>query len=96
MEKRLYVIYDRVAEESGPIFEAVNDGVALRNFRGLISRTEGVSPEEYKLFLVGTYDSKTMLLKEEMEPIEVVDPRGLGARATGLLELADGGNHGRA
>ena len=29
----MYVVYDRVAEESGPIFEAKNDGTAARAAR---------------------------------------------------------------
>lgn len=28
----LYVIFDRVAQESGPVFEAKNDGVARRQY----------------------------------------------------------------
>jgi len=51
----LFVVYDRIAEESGPVFEAVNTGVAIRNYRAILSRANNY-PEEYQLLQVGTYD----------------------------------------
>ena len=39
----LYAIYDRVAEEAGPCFIAVNDGVAVRYYRQLIEKNGVVS-----------------------------------------------------
>ena len=40
----LYVIYDRVAQESGPVFEAKNDGIAVRQMRNLLSENPASSP----------------------------------------------------
>lgn len=31
----LYSVYDKVAKEFGPLFEATNDGIALRKFDGM-------------------------------------------------------------
>ena len=63
----LYAVYDRVAE-AGPCFLAVNDGVAVRNFRALLRNSQVVAEEEYMLYKLGTYDSKTMKVIGE-EPV---------------------------
>jgi len=65
----LYTIRDTVAEEHGPIFEALNDGVAKRAFRQMLSK-EVTHPEEYDLIIVGTVDKKTMLVSAV--PVKVV------------------------
>ena len=41
------MIYDRVAEEAGPCFIAVNDGVAVRYYRQLIEKNGVVAQDEY-------------------------------------------------
>jgi len=51
----LYVIYDRVAEESGPIYEAKNDGIAWRFMNKHLERLE-VFKTDYLLLQVGTID----------------------------------------
>lgn len=56
---RLYVIYDKIAEESGPVFQAPNDGVAKRNYRGLLQQVAKVDQNEYRLVLVGTIETGT-------------------------------------
>jgi len=56
----MYTIYDKTARESGPIFLAVNDGVALRQYRQLLSKT--VDPDEYDLYQVGLFDQYNMLV----------------------------------
>jgi len=55
----LYVIFDKIAKESGPIFEAKNDGVALRNYRSLLEK-EKINQNEYSLHLLGRYEHSTM------------------------------------
>lgn len=69
MAERLYVIYDRVAEECGPVFQAHNDGVALREFRKLLQQV--TRQEEYKLYLVGNIDQAKMLIEPVVPPVEV-------------------------
>lgn len=49
----LYVIYDRVAEESSPIFEAINDGVAVRSCRAMPQFTKPELRGEFQLLHVG-------------------------------------------
>lgn len=56
----LYCLYDRVAEEAGPLFHAVNDGVALRQTVQTLKPLPPTIREEYSLFRVGSYDARTM------------------------------------
>lgn len=69
MRNKLYVIYDGVAEESGPVFEAKNDGIALRNFE----RTVADSPyrEDYSLVCVGSIEHNTSIIEAYIVPVEV-------------------------
>lgn len=53
--RNLYVVLDHVAEESGPIFEAKTDGVALRQYQRMLL-AEGVEPGDYSLICVGEFD----------------------------------------
>lgn len=73
METRLYVIRDRVAEDSGPIFQAVNDGVAIRSYRAFMAQSP-VEKDEYMLLCVGTFDSSITKLNAFDIPIQVVVP----------------------
>ena len=47
----LYVIYDTVAEEAGPVFDAKSDAVAVRACRQTLGQVSSVS--EYQLICVG-------------------------------------------
>jgi len=66
----LYVIYDMVAEESGPVLEAKNDGVAARQFREVLSKSK-CSPGEMKLLRLGSIDHQTQTVRLEDVPEEV-------------------------
>ena len=46
--------------KQGRASSVVNDGVAVRNFRALLRNSQVVAEEEYMLYKLGTYDSKTM------------------------------------
>lgn len=74
MKTNLYVVYDRVAEESGPVFEAKNDGVALRRFSMLMQEnsSKGLIPEDFRLLKVGEIDHSTSLVIPTDIP-EIVD-----------------------
>lgn len=65
----IYVVYDRLAEESGPCFEAKNDLVARRNFRRILS--SGSSPSDYLLLRVGNIDHEKNTIDAEMIPVDV-------------------------
>ena len=53
----LYTIMDRVAEESGPVFSARNQGVAVRQFNRLVAG-DGLDPSDFLLIAVGGFDSR--------------------------------------
>lgn len=48
---KIYAIYDRVAQESGPLFEAKNDLVAIRMTKEFFDK----SPEDYDLYCLADY-----------------------------------------
>lgn len=66
----IYTIKDRLAEEAGDLFIAVNDAVAKRNFRSAMKRA--ISPDEYQLIRLGTYDQKTLKIVVDPMP-EAID-----------------------
>ena len=63
----MYVVYDRVAEESGPIFEAKNDGTAARAARDLVASAKGAKAHEFQLLKLGTIDHE----KNAITPLPV-------------------------
>ena len=62
----LYSVKDVVAEEFGPVFMAVNDGVALRSFSKLIQDVP--EPQEYELYSVGVFKPDSGRIKTLGEP----------------------------
>lgn len=56
MENTLYVIRDNVADTFGPLYEAKNDAVAIRQFKNLLERQ--VNKEDFELYKVGKYDNE--------------------------------------
>lgn len=71
-EAGLYAIYDRVAEECGPVFSAKNDGVAMRGFRDLLQQVSDKS--DYRLVRLARVDLHSLKIEVEMDPVEVVMP----------------------
>ena len=69
----LYTVYDRVAEEAGPCFLAVNDAVAIRQYRQLLKDSQVVTDDEYHLFRLGSYDYKSMQISAQA-PVRVLVP----------------------
>lgn len=66
--RRLYVVYDRVAEEAGSIGYAKNDAVALRQFGAEMAKMP--NSEDFDLYFIGEFDSETMEIKQEK--VEIV------------------------
>lgn len=62
MANKIYTIFDRVAECAGPLFEAPNDGVAMRAFKNTLGQTPSYQLGDYRLYRVGTFDPMTMKL----------------------------------
>lgn len=52
----VYTIYDKVAGMFGPLFEAVNDGVAIRQFRQIIRNVDPDSKGDFVLRVIGLFD----------------------------------------
>lgn len=76
MVHRLYCVFDRVAVQSGPVFQAVNDGVASRAMAQLLEKVPAYDHDAYRLFYVGTFDDEKMLIKgDEPEQVEWDIPR---------------------
>lgn len=53
---QLYTVMDRCAGRYGPIFEAVNDAVAVRQFRGSMAAIPEYTRDDYSLIRLGSYD----------------------------------------
>jgi hypothetical protein len=64
----LYVVYDKIAGECGPVFEAKNDGVAMRQYRHLINENPTVVQDDFSLMQVGTIDKESMII----EPLQLL------------------------
>ena len=65
----IYTIYDKVAEECGPLFQAKSDAVACRACRNSLSNVHDV--DDYKLLRVGYVDNSTGKITVEVSPVEV-------------------------
>lgn len=57
--QNVYTIYDCLQEESGPVFEQVNNAVAWRAYTQFLRR-EQQSPAEFKLLRIGVIDHSTI------------------------------------
>lgn len=66
MKAVIYTVFDKVADEYGPLFEAKNDKVALRQFKQLIATVVVENRDDYVLYSCGTFDhdSGTMVLSD--------------------------------
>lgn len=65
---QLFVLFDLLAEEPGPIFQAVNEKVAGRKFKELIM--QAAYKEDFVLYRVG-YFTKDMELIPELHLIDI-------------------------
>ena len=74
MIQEIYVIYDKIAEDCGPIMNIKNEGVALRAFRYSVAQADGAD-SEFGLYKLGTIDSSTMEVKLEKTPVQVHVPQ---------------------
>jgi len=70
MKYGIYTIYDKVAEISGPVFQAKNDSTAIRILADLVMRTDVVA-EDYEMYRIGTFDDETReMVPEKGGPVE--------------------------
>lgn len=68
MKVRLYTIHDKVALESGPIFQTKNGSVARRQFVNMMKSENVYNPEDYQLLEVGVYDTDTSVIDAHEVP----------------------------
>lgn len=71
--KRVYAIFDRVAEEFGPPVCAVNDGVAIRMYRQSIK--DAGPQDDYRLYYIGDFDTSSgkLIAADVPELVEVIN-----------------------
>ena len=67
----IYVVYDRVAEQSMPIFESKTDGTALRAYQKGIIDADDVPEEEMMLLKLGNINHDTNMIELLEAPREV-------------------------
>lgn len=73
-EYGLYVMYDTVAEECGPVYSAKNDGTAMRAYRSLLQQVDRVDVDAFKLFRIARYNNCSMAVYVEKEAVHIVAP----------------------
>lgn len=71
MKMKIYCVYDRVGEESMPIFESRNDGTAMRAYQKGIINANDIPDGELMLLCLGEIDHDTNLITLEEHPREV-------------------------
>ena len=71
----LYVIYDTVAGECGPVYSAVNDGVAVRQLCVLMR--DVVDIRDYSLVCVARMDTEDMAIEPCRYDVDIVAPYDL-------------------
>lgn len=72
MVSKLYVIFDKLAEESSPIFQAKNDAVAMRMYLGS-PLPDGAKREDFILRCVGEYDHELCQTQPALFDVEIVN-----------------------
>ena len=70
---RLYSIYDSLSDEYGPIFQAVNDRVAQRNFRNILNQVDVSSKYDFRLYFLGYFDQKKGSIKYAADDAYIVE-----------------------
>lgn len=58
MKVNIYTIYDKVAEECGPVFQAKNDMVANRMIDSMVRENPNIVLDEYDVYCLGEFDTE--------------------------------------
>ncbi len=74
-KSNMYCIYDKVGQESGPVFHAKNDAVATRHYDLMIANNEPAWKSDFELKCVGVYDHCACAITPEIRivPTEEAD-----------------------
>lgn len=88
MKPKLYSLFDRIAEQYGPIFQAVNNATAIRSVQNMKIR----SYEDFQLYLVGEWDMESGEISSgHKTEIEWVTPTYASEMKAEKLQLIKGG-----
>lgn len=87
MKQSLYVVYDKVAEESGPPFTAKNDAVAIRAAVSLLVNSDVLYIDDYELYRIAEIDNKTLQI--ELISIEAIEIKTAYEAALNQLEIKE-------
>lgn len=79
---KLYIIYDKQAETISPIYEAVSDTVAMRQFA--YSLTRSPFPEDFSLHVIGEYEYDKNIDSVQVKPLNMTVCNG-----SDVLELIE-------
>ena len=66
----LFTIYDKSAEEAGPVFNAPNEAIAIRHTVNIMMDIPPHVRSDYMLYCLGHWDHKSMII-EKCVPYEV-------------------------
>lgn len=58
--KNIYTLYDVVAKECGPLWQAKNHEVAIRQAQNLVETQKITRPEDFHLYCVGNICEESM------------------------------------
>jgi len=79
----VYTIFDKVAKLHGPMFEAINDGVAVRHYRQLIRTVDPASQGEFVLKHIAMFDrseeGQVELVPERIVELPAIEPVDVSA-----------------
>ncbi len=64
MKINVYTIYDKLARESGPLFQAKNDQVAYRQFCTQLKEIKNIQKEDFELLNIAEYDNESCQLQD--------------------------------
>lgn len=67
----LYSVFDTMAKKFGPVFEAVNDEVAARQYSLMLDKVDKRFKKDYVLYRIGNFDFVSGMLEGQSGPIEV-------------------------
>lgn len=76
----IYSIWDKVAEEAGPLFTAKSDAVAIRSYRIALRESE---PSEHVLYCLGEFNTEKVDVDGLPHPREIFIPKEV--KANGLV-----------
>ncbi len=64
MKINVYTIYDKLARESGPLFQAKNDKVAYRQFQTQLKEIKNIQKQDFELLNIAEYDNEACQLQD--------------------------------